>query len=292
MSIPASARSGTRLIPEPPEIVPTLNVGSPRTGCAGTSKSQLRQRGDRRRQRVDRVAAELRRGGVGRLALGRGARPQDALVGHVRHAAGRLGDEDRAGAPQRAGRGQVQRALAAGLLGRAQHQLEPGRAAAERRDALGRHHDRGHAALHVARPAAVQPPVAQLAERLDAPRRAAQRHGVEVAGHAQRRPVAREARHHARPPRRVLVERDLEPGGGQPLGEQRRGRPLAAGRVDGVEADELEGKVDGGHRAIIAAVPARARAAPTRSSATYGVPACCRCSSCTTARASPRTATS
>ena len=55
------------------------------------------------------------------------------------------------------------------------------------------------------------------------------------------------------------MERDVEPGGAEPAGQQRGGLSLAAGRVDGVEADELEGKVDGGHRAIIAAVPARAR---------------------------------
>ena len=40
---------------------------------------------------------------------------------------------------------------------------------------------------------------------------------------------------------------------------QAAGRLLAAGRIDGVEADDLQREVDGGRRAIIAAVPGRAR---------------------------------
>ena len=51
-------------------------------------------------------------------------------------------------------------ALAAGLLGGRQDQLEPGLAAPQRRDPLGGDDDRGHPALHVAGPTARQPPVA------------------------------------------------------------------------------------------------------------------------------------
>ena len=76
-------------------------------------------------ERVDRVAAEVRGGAVGGHALGRGPGEQHALVGDVRDAAGRLGDQHGAGAAEHAGVRQPAGALAAGLLGGREDQLEP-----------------------------------------------------------------------------------------------------------------------------------------------------------------------
>ena len=96
----------------------------------------------------------------------------------------------------------------------------------------------------------MEAPVAQLAERLGGPGRAAERNGVEVPGHAQDRALgvaARQARDDVRAAGGDLVPGDLEARGLEPGAEQVGGDLLVAGRVDGLELDELERKVDGGH---------------------------------------------
>ena len=146
---------------------------------------------DRPGQLVDGVVAELRHRPVGGAPRGPRVEPDDALVGRARVVGGRLRHQHGAGAAKAAVLDDLHRALAAGLLARAQDQLEPGVAVAERGDALRRHHDRGEPALHVARPAAVQPVAVDLAaERVAAPVRAAERHRVEVGGQAERGAVA------------------------------------------------------------------------------------------------------
>ena len=102
-----------------------------------------------------------------------------------------------------------------GLLARAQHELEARRALSQRGDSLGGDHDRGRPALHVARAPSVQAIAVGLArERVARPVRAAQRHRVEVAGQAQRGPLAAGARagDERRASRRELVLDHLQPG--------------------------------------------------------------------------------
>ena len=139
----------------PPEIVPTFSVGSPSSGVGIERELEVGERRDGPRERVDRVAAEVRCRAVGGDALGR-------RLARTARPCGRRGEPRRSArrrARRRRGRaGRARRpgtcALAAGLLGGGEHELEPGFAAAERRHALGGEHDRRHAALHVARPAA------------------------------------------------------------------------------------------------------------------------------------------
>ena len=152
----------------PPENVPTLNVGSPRSSCEAGGKRAAPAPPPRAPACRSRCA-QLGHRAVRRLALGGGAIPQDALVRDVRDAGGRLGHQHRARLAQRA-LGMRQRALAAGLLGR-----RTARARARARRARGHplrgHHDRRHAALHVARPAAVEPSRrSRLPNGLEAPR--------------------------------------------------------------------------------------------------------------------------
>ena len=180
----------------PPETVPMLRVGSPSERVGVDVEREAVETRDRPRDLVDRVLAEVRHRPVRGPALRERVEPHDALVRYARVVRRRLGDEERAGAAERAIRPrQRERAVAARLLAGAQHDLEPGAAAAERGDPLRRDHDRRRAALHVARPAAVEPVAVDLAaERVAGPVAAAERDRVEVPGEAQRGRVAVRAR--------------------------------------------------------------------------------------------------
>src|SRR6185436_15782610 len=161
-----------------------------------------------------------------------------------------LGDEERPGPAEGAvGAGQRERAVAARLLAGAQDDLEPGAAAAERGDPLRRDHDRRRAALHVARPAAVQPVAVDLAaEGVAGPVAAAERDGVEMPGEAQRGRIAVGARPPGDEAGAVrpaeLVAAHLEARGLEAGGEEVRRPRLVARRVDRVRPDELPRELD------------------------------------------------
>src|SRR5207248_361654 len=115
------------------------------------------------------------------------------------------------------------------------------------RDVARREQDRGDAGLHVGDTAAVEPVAVRFTgERILGPGTRAERHGVEMAGEAERRLcIARpRARHDARAPGLVFVVGDAE----APLAEQRAGVAraflLAARRVDGVVGEERPGERD------------------------------------------------
>jgi hypothetical protein len=110
----------------------------------------------------------------------------------------------------------------------------------------------GVAALHVARPAAVELAVVHLAgERIAAPRSGAERHHVDVAGEAEGRLAggAGGARDEAGPARREVVRGDGEARGLEQARQVLGARALVAGRVDGVEADQVTRQLDGVHGA-------------------------------------------
>ena len=144
--------------------------------------------------------------------------------------------------------GERQRALAARLLGGAQHDLQPGVPAPERGHALGGHDDRRDAALHVARAPPVQAVAVDLArEGVARPVGAAERDGVEVPGQAQGRRVARApgpARDEARAALVQIEAAHLEARRLQARAGDRRRPGLVPGRVDGVDGDQLAGELD------------------------------------------------
>ena len=272
-SRPARARSGTELMLIPPVTVPTLSVGSPRSGwVVGVEREAVEARRSPARacgSRSRRGAASSRARCARRRACRATRRPcarRTASSSSARRPGGRRVAQRAVGARER------ERAVAAGLLAGAQDDLEAGAAAPERRDALGRHDDRRHAALHVARAAAVQPVAVDLAaERVARPVAAAERDRVEVAGEAQRGGVAvraRPARDEARALRSAELVRDDVEARGLEAGGQDVCRPrLVARRVDRLGADELPGELDdpvAGHYfgstcVAIAAAPRRAR---------------------------------
>ena len=232
----------------PPENVPSETVGAPSSGCSGASKREVLEPPDRPRELVDRVLAQVRHRAVRRLPARHRVRPHHALVRDARVVRGRLGHQHRAAArPAARRRAQRQRALAAGLLTRAQHELEPRRRrAAQRRHPLGRDDDRRRPALHVARAAPEQPVAVGLAgERVDRPvrlpsgtvSRCPVRHSDGPVRHAP-------ARDERRAPGVELVRRDREPGRLQARPDQRRGLGLVAGRVDRAGRDELARELD------------------------------------------------
>ena len=174
---------------------------------------------------------------------------------------GRLRDQHGAGPPERpVDARHLPCALAAGLLARTQHELEPG-AAAGGGDALRGDHDRREPALHVAlpRPYSRSPSISPPSgSRL--PLRPPQRHRVEVRGHAERRALAGRAAPPADPAGAELVRRDREPRRLQAPADQLRRGGLAAGRVDRVDPDQFAGELD--DLAHVEAAPTGRRSSP------------------------------
>ena len=206
--------------------------------------------------------------------------PHDALVGDARLVRRRLGDEHRAGAAERAVvAGQRERALAAGLLGGAQHDLEAGVAAAERRRRARRRR----------RSPRRRPSCRSSRARTGGRRRSRRRTGrastsARPSGTVSRWPVRHSAGASPRPgpardEARAALARARARATSRPAASSRapgdRRRPgLVPGRVDRVDGDELAGERDDGRAheprmtcvAAAAAAPARAGGAASRRS--------------------------
>ena len=222
----------------PPENVPSDTVGAPSSGCSSTSKAKSSSASDRARELVDRVLAQVRHRPVRGLPARHRVRPHDALVRHARVVRGRLGHQHRAAAAQQRRRRPPAPARPRSPSPHPRTARARGpRTATRRRDASrsAGDDDRRRPALHVARAAPEQAVAVGLArERVDRPVGLAQRHRVEVAGQAQRRPLVRHAPagDQRGAPRVELVRLDREPGRLQPRPDQRRG--LAASSPGGL----------------------------------------------------------
>ena len=258
----------------PPENVPSETVGRPSSGCSSASKREVLEPADRPRELVDRVLAQVRHRAVRGLAARDRVGPHDALVRDARVVRGRLGHQHRAAAARAARRRRASASAPSQPVSSPAHSTSSRPADGEppeRRHPLGGDDDRRRPALHVARPAPEQPVAVGLAgERVDRPVRLPQRHGVEVPGQAQRRPVADTPQRATSdtPPGVELVRLDREPGRLQARPDQRRGLGLVAGRVDGAGRDELARELDdvGAHR-VPTGSGAALRQLPSRRSA-------------------------
>ena len=227
MSIPASARSGTRLIPEPPEIIADVErrLAEDRVRPRRRTRSSA-ERGDRRGQRVDRVAPELRGGAVRGLALGRRraptARPCGPRAGR-RWSARRRGPRRRAPARPTTARCSapsqpVSSAAHSTSSSPPSRRRAPPPAPPPPRSRPRRPSCRSTRGRTAARRAARRTPPRSTARRRAAPCRDARSCTAPARRRASRATTLGR-------PGRVLVRGDLEPGGRQPLGQQRRGRP-------------------------------------------------------------------
>src|SRR4051794_33638916 len=107
----------------------------------GRVEREVLQAADGGRERVDRVLPQLGHRAVRGLAARHRVGPHHAFVRDARVVRGRLGHQPRAALAQRSRLDERQRPFAAGLLARAEDELEAG--APGRRHLLGRHHDGG-----------------------------------------------------------------------------------------------------------------------------------------------------
>jgi hypothetical protein len=183
----------------------------------------------------DRVDAEIRPRAVGRASLRLDVEGDPAAVRDAEALVGRLGDDRGIRAPA------LEEALgpdARRLLvddGRHDHV-----AAQPERPALrSRGQDRGEAALHVVRAAAVEP--VALDARGEPAVRLEQADGVRVRVQDERAAPARPARDpdDVRPSGRGLLDVDLEPCGAEPAGHQPRDLALACARRREARVDRL-----------------------------------------------------
>ena len=140
------------------------------------------------------------------------------------------------------------RPLASQLLARSNHKQDARRAAKLGRELYRGGDERSHAALHVAAAAPVNPAVRDCpAEWLDAPGQRAKRHHIHMPGKGQRQfaAAAADVRDEVFAIRAHFGISRLKARRFQNAAEMARARRFVSGRVDGLKADKLLGKLDG-----------------------------------------------